>query len=190
MVQHDDLYYVRRVLDGNAKDYSVLVDRHKDMVFTLAVRITGNREDAEEVAQDAFIKAFDGLKRFKGDSKFSSWLYRITYNESISRVRKKSLRTVELEEERTDFADDIVKNEVLGLDEKEQKALIDKTFDELDETEKVLITLYYNNDNSIDEISAATGLSVSNVKVKLHRTRKKMYNIMNRMLRSRVHTLN
>lgn len=191
MVQHDDLYHIRRVLEGHAKDYETLVNRHKDMVFTLAMRITGNREDAEEVAQDAFIKAFDGLKRFKGDARFSSWLYRITYNEAISRVRKKSLKTVELEEEITkDFGEDLVRNEAYGLDESEQKTLIKKTISELDEQEAVIITLFYLDDSSIEEISKITGLSIANVKVKLHRIRKKMYKIMNRILHSRVQTLN
>jgi RNA polymerase sigma-70 factor (ECF subfamily) len=191
MVRHEDSYYITRVLDGFTKDYAVLVDRHKEMVFTLVMRITKSREDAEEVAQDAFIKAFDGLHRFKGEARFSSWLYRIAYNEAISKVRKKSLQTVQLEEELTqDMTEEVVMNEVMGMNDREQKAVITKTLDDLDESEASLITLYYLEDNKVEEISYITGMSVSNVKVKLHRTRKKMYKIMNRIMHERVQTLN
>ncbi|MBT8318690.1 MAG: RNA polymerase sigma factor, partial [Gramella sp.] len=90
-----DEYYVQQILEGNIQVYSVLIDRYKHMVFTLAKKMLKNNEDAEEVAQDAFLKAYKGLANFKGDSKFSTWLYRITYHRSLdySKRNKRQLAT-------------------------------------------------------------------------------------------------
>jgi RNA polymerase sigma-70 factor (ECF subfamily) len=187
----EDQVLVERIRQGDAQSFAPLVERHKDFVFTIVLRITQNREDAEEVSQDVFLKAFRKISSFKGDSKFSTWLYRIAFNEAVSFTRKKSLQTVDLNEEVTELGDDDPGTyELMGLDNREQKALIRETLADLDEIESVLITLYYAEDCSVEEISKITGLSASNVKVKLHRTRKKMYSIMDRILKRRVQSLN
>ena len=94
-----DSYYIEKVLNNDVAAFSKLIDKHKEMVFTVAVRILRNREDAEEIAQDTFIKAYKSLKTFKRESKFSTWLYRIAYNAAISKTRKKRLQTVDLDYE-------------------------------------------------------------------------------------------
>jgi RNA polymerase sigma-70 factor (ECF subfamily) len=76
-------------LEGDSSAYAAIVDKHKEMVFTIAVKIVRNQQDAEEVAQDVFVKAFHALATFKGDAKFSTWLYRIAYNTAISATRRK-----------------------------------------------------------------------------------------------------
>ena len=96
MQAKEDSYYISSILAGNISDFSILVDKYKDMVYTLAYRIVGNREDAEELAQDVFVKVYRSLKNFRGKSKFSTWLYSITYNTSISKVRKKQIERVSL----------------------------------------------------------------------------------------------
>jgi RNA polymerase sigma factor (sigma-70 family) len=190
MQAREEQELIERIRLGDAKAFTPLVEKHKDLVFTIVLRITSNREDAEEVAQDVFLKAFKKINSFKGDSKFSTWLYRIAFNEAVSFTRKKSLATVELDEKVTEIEDEEYGTyELMGLDQREQKTLIEKTLAELDELESVMITLYYTDDCSVEEMSNITGLSLSNVKVKLHRTRKKMQKIMNRMLRERVRTL-
>ena len=190
MQAREEQELIERIRLGDAKAFAPLVERHKDLVFTVVLRITSNREDAEEVAQDVFLKAFKKINSFKGDSKFSTWLYRIAFNEAVSFTRKKSLATVELDEKVTEIEDEEYGTyELMGLGQREQKTLIEKTLAELDELESVMITLYYTDDCSAEEMSNITGLSLSNVKVKLHRTRKKMQKIMNRMLRERVRTL-
>ena len=87
----DDSYYVRKVLKGDRQAFAVLVDKHKSMAFKLAMGIAKNKEDAEEIAQDSFLKAFEALPKFNADSKFSTWLYRIVYNTAISKIRKKKV---------------------------------------------------------------------------------------------------
>ena len=83
-----DIIYINQVLDGNRDAFAFLVDKYKSMVFSLALRITRDREEAEEISQDTFIKAFQSLNSFQGKAKFSSWLYRIVYNTGISHLRK------------------------------------------------------------------------------------------------------
>ena len=78
----NDEYYIDLIINGDTNAFEVLVDRYKDMVFTLTLRILKNREEAEEAAQDTFMKTYKSLSRFKGDSKFSTWIYKIAYNTS------------------------------------------------------------------------------------------------------------
>ncbi|MFW6101986.1 MAG: RNA polymerase sigma factor, partial [Bacteroidota bacterium] len=94
-----DEYYIERVLQGDHSSYATLVERHKDMVFTLAYRILKSREDAEEISQDAFMKAYRSLKKFRKEAKFSTWLYRIVYNLCVSRLRKNKKQIVSLDDE-------------------------------------------------------------------------------------------
>lgn len=94
----DDNHYINQVIAGNSASYAVLIDRHKDLVFTLCLNITRSREDAEEVAQDSFLKAFQKLTTFRNESGFRTWLYRIAYNEAITKVRKKKFVMTDLED--------------------------------------------------------------------------------------------
>src|SRR6478672_8612659 len=88
-----DLALITAVLNGNTATYAVLVKRHQRYVFTLAMRFAKNREDAEEIAQDCFVKAYRALGTFKQTSKFSTWLYTITYTTAMTFLRKKRLDT-------------------------------------------------------------------------------------------------
>jgi len=179
----DDSVYIENVMNGDTASFAGLVDKHRDMVYTIALRIARNHHDAEEIAQDAFLKVYRSLDSFRQQSKFTTWLYRIVYNTAISRVRKKRHETTAIDEALIEnYSVDEVHSQVQGLDEEEQKMLIDATLDKLPEEESTLISLYYLSECSVDEISQITGLTLSNVKVRLHRTRKKMYTLMQQML--------
>lgn len=162
--------------------FTDLVNKHKDMAFTLALKITGNREDAEEVAQDAFVKVYRSLGTFRHNAKFTTWLYRIVYNESISALRKKQPEMAPLEERMIEnYSEDEIMTSVAAMDEDEQQGLILNALDQLPPGDQALITLFYMDDRSVGEISEITGLGLSNVKVRLHRIRKKLYTILNGM---------
>ena len=88
-----DQHYIDKVLQGETNCFAVLVDRYKDMIFTLALKMIKNREEAEEVAQDTFIKAYNSLSKFKGDSKFSTWIYKVAYNTCLDRLKKNKKKT-------------------------------------------------------------------------------------------------
>lgn len=183
MVFHNDLYYIEKVQAGDTKAFADLVNKHKVRVFSVAFQIVRNREDAEEVAQDAFLKAFNAIPQFRGESKFSSWMYRIVYNTAISKVRRKPMFFSSInEDEINNFTlDDIFEN-LDKRDEVQQKRLVNDLMNQLEPDERGLIALYYYDDKSVDDISKITGLSDSNVKVKMFRIRKKMHNIFQQLL--------
>jgi RNA polymerase sigma-70 factor (ECF subfamily) len=186
MEHRDDNHYINEVIAGNTASFAVLTNRHKDLVFTIVMNITRNREDAEEVAQDVFLKAFQKLATFRKESSFQTWLYRIAYNEAISKVRKNKIKLLDLEEEITgNIADDEVEEDIAGLDEQEQKQVITKVLDKLPEIDRVLVTLFYLENQPITSISEVTGLGESNVKVRLHRVRKKIYSDLQQILLKR-----
>lgn len=90
MEKVNDQHYINAVIEGDTNAFSVLVDRYKGMVFSLSLKMLQNREEAEEAAQDTFIKTYKSLSRFNGDSKFSTWIYKITYNNCLDRLKKQN----------------------------------------------------------------------------------------------------
>lgn len=183
MTKTDDQYYITKIVAGDTKAFAVLVDRYKDLVFTLALRMLKNREEAEEVAQDTFIKVFKSLSKFKGDSKFSTWIYRITYNSCLDVLKKYK------QEYSTVVLDEFSERELATLDnafdalaEKEQRQAIDDCLDRLPKEDSFLLTLYYFEEQSLDEISKIVGLTANNVKVKLFRGRKKLASLLKEKL--------
>lgn len=183
MTSRDDSFYIRQVIGGDHSAYAALVDRHKDMVFTIAVKILRNREEAEEVAQDVFLKAFNALSSFKGDARFSTWLYRIAYNTAISQSRKKKRVFSAIDDEMIDnFTTDKISKSVNELDREDQLEAVNRVMEELPEEENLLLTLFYKKEKTVEDIAEITGYSQSNVKVKLYRIRKRMYDDLKRYL--------
>ncbi|MDD4602385.1 MAG: sigma-70 family RNA polymerase sigma factor [Bacteroidales bacterium] len=187
MKYQEDNYYIDRVLQGDVSSYASLVAKHKNLVFSIALKILNNREDAEEVAQDCFVKVYQSLKTFERKSKFSTWLYRIVYNAAISKTRKKKLEFVPMDNYVIqNYTEDRVSLTTDEIDPEEQKAMVERAMEKLTGDENLLLTLFYKGDNSIEEISKITGLSMSNVKVRLHRIRKKLYDDLTMMIRQQV----
>jgi RNA polymerase sigma-70 factor (ECF subfamily) len=181
----DDNETIRRVLSGDVAAYASLVTKHKNLVFSIVVKIVNNREDAEEISQDVFLKAYQSLNTFEGKSKFSTWLYRIAYNAAISKTRKKKFEMVAIEETViTNYSTDEIGRNMNELEENDRQLILEKALQRLPEEDNLLITLFYKNENSIEDISDITGLSDSNVKVRLHRIRKKLYEEMNVLMKS------
>ena len=176
MKYHDDNFYIDRVLNGDVNAYAQLVAKHRNMVFSIALKILNSREDAEETAQDCFVKVFHALRTFERKSKFSTWLYRIAYNAAISRTRKKRLEFVPVDDHMIHNYSETPETEgIYNMDAETQKMLIEKAMQKLSADESLLITLFYRGENSIEDISHITGLTMTNVKVRLHRIRKKLH---------------
>jgi len=163
---------IERVLAGDRNAYALLVDKYKDRVFSLVLGIVRQRELAEEVAQDIFVKAFQSLGKFRKDASFSTWIYRIAYNSAISETRKKK-RFFKHSDQLENTLQLIPENEEENVDEQKNK-LLEQAIRELAPEENLLVTLYYFEEKSVEEISQSTGLSQSNVKVKLFRLRNKL----------------
>lgn len=179
MTIENDQYYITKVLEGDTSAFSVLVDRYKDLIYTLALRMIKNREEAEEVSQDTFIKVYKSLAKFKGDSKFSTWVYKITYNTCLDRLKKlkRTQNTVTINE----FTEHEVKtldNALETLEIKERKQAIQDCIGLLPSDDSFLLTLYYFEEQSLDEIAKVVSLKPNNVKIKLYRSRKKLASIL------------
>jgi len=179
MDHNADIKYIEQVLGGRIESFGYLVDRYKDRTYNLALRVCGNREEAEEVAQDVFMKVFRSLKGFKKKSSFATWIYRIAYNTAISYVRNKKKSVLSLEDFPADVSDFGGINISEAEAEKEYRnALVNFALKKINEDERGLITLFYYEEMNTEEISVLTGISKSNVKVKLFRARQKMLEII------------
>lgn len=171
----NDQHYIDLILKGQANEFAVLVDRYKDMVFSLALKMVKNNEEAEEVAQDTFIKIYTSLKKFKGDSKFSTWIYKIAYNTCLDRLKKskKEENNISIDE----FSIDLIKtmsNALSVLEDKERKQTIQDCLNLLPKEDNFLLTLFYFDDQNLEEIAKIMNITANNVKVKLFRSRQKL----------------
>lgn len=190
METKSDQFYIDRVLKGDSNAFAHLINKYKNMVYTLAIKIVKNREDAEEVAQDSFLKAYQKLDGFKGQSKFSTWLYTIAYRNSLTKVRKKKLETTDIDSYVLDnHKDDHDFPQLEAIKNGEQQKYVKQAIDNLGETDSILITLFYLHDNSIEEIQEITDMSQSNVKVRLFRARKKLHKELSLLLKEEVKTI-
>lgn len=179
----EDQHYIDLIKKGNLNAFTHLVNRYKDMVFTLSLKMVNNKEEAEEIAQDTFIKVFNSLHKFKGDSKFSTWIYRITYNTCLDRIRKnKKEKTVSYIEDFSEHQTKAIETIFDSIDENERNKAIEDCLKELPPEDAFILILYYFDDKSIDEISKVINASVDNIKVKLFRIRKKVAVIFKKKL--------
>ena len=177
-MKDSDESIIARVREGDQNAYALLVDRYKDRVFSLVMGIIRHRETAEEVALDALVKAYRSLKKFRGESAFSSWLYRIAYNAAISESRKKKGKLQTFDEQVLHTAQHLTEDREDMDRLEDRKTLLRRALEELMPEEKMILVLYYFEDRSVDEISEVTGLSRSNTKVRLFRIRNKLKAIM------------
>lgn len=187
MVALDDQLYIQRVLDGNTSSFTSLVEKYKDMVFTVCFRILRQREDAEDVAQQVFMKAFRNLHAFQGKSRFSTWLYTIAYRTAISQSQLSQQRLhVEATEQLS--AEPLSFPQFDQMHASDVKMYVHQAIEALPEIDSVLISLFYLDECSIQEIVEITQLSEANVKVRLHRARKLLKEQLELLLRHEMNT--
>jgi len=177
-----DSEIISLVLKGDHNAYALLVERYKSYVFTLTFRFTKNREDAEEVSQDIFVKAYRSLADFKGTAKFSTWLYTIVNTTCITFLRKKRLEVKSLDDERT-F--EVADNQDSGLranqiEQKSRLNMVNQAIALLSPDDAEIITLFYKNEQSLEEISQILRVEVNTAKVRLHRARTRLKEKMER----------
>lgn len=179
----NDNQLIEAIINGDTKAYGQLVHRYKDLVYTLALRMLKHREEAEEVAQDAFIKVYKSLNKFKGDSKFSTWIYKITYNTCLDRLKKnkKHFNDVAIDEY-TEHKLETIDNALEHMIKEEKSALIKRCIDKLPSESSYLLTLFYFEELSLDEMSDVIGIAANTIKVKLFRARKKLTVILEQYL--------
>lgn len=172
----NDNELISRVLQGDQQAYAGLVSRYQNYVFTLALRFTKNREDAEEVAQDIFIKAYKALADFRGASKFSTWLYTIVNTTCISFLRKKKLAVHSLDNENVFAAADNLHSGMSAnlVEQKSRISMVNQAIRMLNADDSELITLFYKGEQSLEEIAQILGVEPNTAKVRLHRARTRL----------------
>ena len=173
-----DLEIIESVKRGNQSDYAIIIDRYKDKAFSLVRRMLKNEMDAEEVLQDCFIKAYDSIKTFRQESKFSTWFYRIVYNTTLTRLSS-TKRKIESQMTSVDEHFDLESDYDFKTSEKKDMVqFIKDMIEKLPQNYSLVLTLHYFNDMSCEEISETINTSVSNVKVMLHRSRNALRDLM------------
>lgn len=174
---------IQKIRLGDYNACNFIVDKYKSFVFNICMQIVRNREDAEELAQDSFIKAFKSIGGFKQESRFSTWLYRISFNNAISKTRSRTIFKKEIDDNVADSENFSSGSDGFeSLSRADRKKVLRKAMENLSEEENLLISLYYFEENSIAEVSEITGMETNYIKVKVHRARKKLYNSLSEVM--------
>jgi RNA polymerase sigma factor (sigma-70 family) len=185
ITQREENQLIDRILAGDERSYAELVDRYKRYAFTIALKIVGERTDAEEVAQDAFIKAYHYLKGFNRDARFSTWLYRIVFNTAISRKRKKRIQFEDVDNVRAEYGDRADSETEM----KDKQVFVAKALEQLNEADRLAIQLFYIKEFSLEEVAEMMGQNANTVKVRIHRARQRMADELKRILKEEALTL-
>lgn len=175
---------------GDASAFSELVTRYERRVFRLAINITQNREDAEDVIQEAFLKSYEHLNDFHGESRFYTWLVRITVNEALMRLRKRRPNQVSLDEP-VEGEDDLMPREIEDWDpspeqryaQSELNGILQTVIHELHPAFRTVFLMRDVEELSTEETAQVLGLSVPAVKSRLLRARLKLRQKLNRYFR-------
>jgi RNA polymerase sigma-70 factor (ECF subfamily) len=180
-----DIDLIEQTLAGDQSAYADLIKRHQRFVFTLAMRFAKSREDAEEIAQDCFIKAYRSLESFQRQSKFTTWLYSIVYTTAMTTLRKKRIATDSIDDEDTFIQ---VENKPSSYDEnnlenKSRSFYLSQAIDQLLPDDATIITLFYKGEQSLEEIAQTMGIEANTVKVKLFRARQRLKDKLERNLK-------
>lgn len=167
---------IDEVRAGNTRRYALLVDRHKDKALALAIRLVGVRQEAEELVQDAFLRAFRSLDQFRGDAKFGTWFYRILYNLCMTKVTRRHGKTEQLE-----VGDEMALDHLSPLDgvlsvhdqleADEMQRILGQEIEGLPEKFKSVITLFYVQEMSYEEMVSILKIPIGTVKTNLFRAR-------------------
>lgn len=186
----DEDYYLKKAIGGKREGFEYLVATYQKLAYTLAIKICGNNEDAEEVVQDSFMKAFRALDQFRSTAKFSTWLYKIVYYTALTKKNSKRLETTKLAEDsgtESYLLDE--KREISSLIQSDRKRYIDLALSRLGEEERSAVTLHYLGEKSISEIAEILGIGKSAVKMRLMRGREKLEQSLRSLLGNEIKDL-
>ena len=175
-IELTDTEIIKRVLQGEQALFAQLVQRYQQYVFTLVGRFTASREDAEEISQDIFVKAYRSLADFRGEAKFSTWLYTVVRTSCITFLRKKKLDTTSLDNERTFLQLESKESGFKAnmIEQKSRHAMVNAAIQLLSPDDSQVLTLFYKGEQTLEEIGRIMGLDPNTVKVKLHRARNRL----------------
>lgn len=176
---------IDRILAGEERCYAELVDHYKSYAFTIALKIVNDRAEAEEVAQDAFIKAFNYLKNFNRTARFSTWLYRIVFNTAISYKRKNRIITETIENKRVENPE----RADAAIERDDKTVFVNQALKKLNEADQLAIQLFYIKEFSLEEVADMMGQNANTIKVRIHRARQRLADELKLLLKKEALTL-
>lgn len=181
--------HIQKVLDGDTQAFGYFIEKYSDMAYSLAISIVKNPQGAEEVTQDAFVKAYQNLHKFEQRARFSTWFYKIVTNEALRLIRKKKYKYTDDIDELNDEQYAEINSSIASFTEQEQRYYINKGLDMLLPNDSLMLRLYYLEENSLKDIVEITGFSSTNIKTILHRARKRFYHILKNELRHELRSI-
>jgi len=187
----EDIRLVSQVMTGDQSAFRLLVERHQDFVFSIALRVVRSREEAEEIAQDVFVKVYRSLSSFEQRSGFRTWLYTVTYRAAIDKYRTLKAPQTSLDDDRSAFqvAERTESGPANQTQQSDLRAQLQLALNRLKPEDATLIELFYLHEQSVKDIADITGLSLSNVKTKLHRLRESLKEQLTHLLKGEVQDL-
>jgi RNA polymerase sigma factor (sigma-70 family) len=185
ITQREENQLIDRILAGDERCYAELVDKYKRYAFTIALKIVGDRAEAEEVAQDSFIKAFHYLKGFNREARFSTWLYRIVFNTAISQKRKRKIHFEDVQDVKVEYTE----RADAGAEFKDRQVFVSQALGRLNEADQLAIQLFYIKEFSLEEVAEMMGQNVNTIKVRIHRARQRLADELKRILKQEALTL-
>jgi RNA polymerase sigma-70 factor (ECF subfamily) len=189
-----DLQIIQEVLSGNQQAFAELVDRYKNYVFSICLRVLKKREDAEEAAQDTFLKVYKTLGSFEQKSKFSTWLYTVAYRTALDKTRKKQPYTQSINGESTDgpslqIAVEKTAQPDIQMHNMDLKDHLEKAIQQLPTADASIISLFYLHERSVKEVAEIMNMTETNIKTKLHRLRERLKVKLNQYLEAEIQDL-
>ena len=181
----DENVLIDRILAGERQLYATLVNKYKSYAYTIALKIVENKPEAEEAAQDAFIKAFQYLKSFNKQAKFSTWLYRIVFNTAISYKRKNRHQFQDIQESTMVYHEQADTQ----IEKDDKQFFLSQAMDKLNEADRLSIQLYYIKELSLEEVAETMGQNLNTIKVRVHRARQRLADELKRILKQEALTL-
>jgi len=172
-----DVDLVARAAGGDGDAYAALVARYEDLVYTVAVRVIGDEDDARDVAQETFIRAHRALPRFRGDSKFSSWLYRIAVNRALTHLKRNRRRGISVDIDGTNAVESSALDPPRQQDpgqrvvDEEFRLSVRSAVAELPPKYRAVVALFYLEERSYKEVTEILGIPMGTLKTHLHRAR-------------------
>ena len=173
-MQTDERQLIARILDGHAEDFGYFLERYSQEAFAIVVRLVPQQEDAEELVQDAFVRAFNRLETFEGRSSFSTWICRIAYTTAVSWLRKRRMKYLSIDDQPklTDTEVDEAFDDESRIEELRRAITL------LKPDEQTLITLYYYDNRPLNDIAYILDAEPNVLATRLHRIRRKLYLLM------------
>ncbi len=173
-MQTDESQLIARILDGHAEDFGYFLERYSQEAFAIVVRLVPQQEDAEELVQDAFVRAFNRLDTFEGRSSFSTWICRIAYTTAVSWLRKRRMKYLSIDDQ-PELSDTEVDE---AFDDESRIKDLRRAISLLKPDEQTLVTLYYYDSRPLNDIAYILDVDPNTLATRLHRIRRKLYLLM------------